>query len=180
MAGYSVGYNQDPGFLELTGAFKDSISEVYFPAAYSLMGSGRALVQKKGYVAEIRKLIKRCSLLGIRSNILLNATCEGKSSGEKGHADRIISGLKKLKSIGLTSVTVTNPAHIRRIKDEVGELEIHSSVNCYVKTVEHAEYLKELGVDVLTIDRDINRDIPLIKDIKEMRSEEHTSELQSH
>jgi hypothetical protein len=40
-------------------------------------------------------------------------------------------------------------------------------VNCYLKTYEQAIFFKDLGFDVLTIDRDINRDLELIKKIKD-------------
>jgi len=69
--------------------------------------------------------------------------------------------------MGLGSIVVTNPYYIKRIKREIKDIRIESSVNCYLKTVEHALYLKDLGIDVLTIDRDINRNIALIKEIKD-------------
>jgi tetratricopeptide (TPR) repeat protein len=97
---------------------------------------------------------------------LLNATCEGKSGLEKKSFSRIIKYIQKLKSVGLKSVVVTNPIYISEIKEQIKEIEVESSVNCYVKTLEQALYLKDLGADILTIDRDINRDIPLIEKIK--------------
>lgn len=163
---YSIGYNNDPFFLELAKEFKDYVSELYFPVPKQIMGTGRAISQSKGYNLEIKKIIKLCTESGIESNLLLNPTCEGKNTGNKNHADKLIIYLKTLSKMGLSSVTVANPIHISRIKNEVPNLLIHSSVNNFVKTVEHAMYLKELGVDVITIDRDINRDIGLIKEIK--------------
>jgi hypothetical protein len=35
-----------------------------------------------------------------------------------------------------------------------------------LKTVEQALYFKKIGIDILTIDRDINRDLKLIEQIK--------------
>lgn len=164
---YAIGYNHDPFFLEVVKEFSSNISELYFPAPKKIIGSGRAISQKKDYEKEIISIINICKNNDIESNILLNPTCEGKNTGEKDHADNIISYLKELHSIGLDSVTVANPIHIMRIKKEIPDLKIHNSVNNFVKNTEHAIYLKDLGVDVITIDRDINRDIDLIKDIKE-------------
>lgn len=166
MIKFSLGYNQDTKFLELIDIFNEYIFEIYFPAPVSLMGSGRALTQNKNYPEEIKKLISICNKHSIESNILLNATCEGKNTGQKKQSDKIIEYLKKLSYLGLTSVTITNPIYVRIIKSKIPSLKIHSSVNCYVKNVEHAKYLKYLGVDVITIDRDINRDLKLIKEIK--------------
>jgi collagenase-like PrtC family protease len=52
---------------------------------------------------------------------------------------------------------------MRMIKSRIPGLEIQASVNCYIKTVEQAEYFSDC--DVITTDRDINRDIGLIKEI---------------
>jgi collagenase-like PrtC family protease len=145
---------------------KGYVNEIYFQVPKKIMGSGRVIFEEKDYEDRIKKIIIACKKSRISSNLLLNATCEGEDNGSKRYADSIISYLKKLKKTGLDSVSVTNPIHIQRIKKEVPNLVIHSSVNCYVKNSEHAKYLKYLGVDVITIDRDINRDIKLIRKIK--------------
>lgn len=64
------------------------------------------------------------------------------------------------------SIKVTNMLLYKFLRKKFPNKKIYSSVNCRVKTVEHAIYLKELWVDVITIDRDINRNIELIKKIK--------------
>jgi len=153
--------------LNFLDVYKNNIEALYFPIPSQYLGSGRDIPQKSTYPDEIPKLIKKCSSLNIKSQLLLNATCEGKAGLEKNFFSKIISYIQKLKSLGLKSVIVTNPVYIGKIKKRVKGITIESSVNCYVKTVEHALYLKGLGVDVLTIDRDINRNIPLIKEIKD-------------
>lgn len=95
--------------------------------------------------------------MGVKSLMLLNATCDGLADMNK-----VIDYVSKLRN--LDGVVITNPMYIPELKN-LG-LEIQSSVNCYVKTVEQARDLKEMGVDVITIDRDINRDLELIKEIK--------------
>jgi len=162
MVKYSIGYNYDLKLLDLLEIFRDHISGLYFPIPQRFMGSGRALKENADYEKDIPKLIRKCNELGIRSELLLNATCEG----EKDCSDKIINYIKELKEKGLTSVIVTNPIYISKIKEKIN-IEVESSVNCYVKELEHAQFLKQLGADVITIDRDINRNLELIKKIKE-------------
>ena len=143
-----------------------NIEALYFPIPQQYLGSGRGILQPKGYIHQIPKIIQRCNSLNITPQLLLNVTCEGESGLNNKFFDRLVSYIKKLRDLGLGSLVITNPVYIGRIKKEISGIRVESSVNCYAKTIEHAAYLKDLGVDVLTIDRDINRNIPLIKEIK--------------
>jgi len=163
---FSIGYNHDIKLLDLLDIYKEHIEALYFPIPLQYLGSGRNILQPKSYIKEIPEIIERCNSLNITSQLLLNATCEGESGLNGNFFQGLVSYIKKLKDIGLGSVAITNPIYINRIKQEISGIRIESSVNCYVKTVEHALYLKDLDVDVLTVDRDINRNIPLIKEIK--------------
>ena len=163
---FSIGYNHDIRLLGLLDIYKDNVESFYFPIPRQYLGSGRQIVQKNSYANEIPGIIKKCDSLGIRSQLLLNATCEGEAWQEKEAFREILCYIVKLKDLGLKSLVVTNPVYIPKIKEQIKGIEVESSVNCYVKTVEQAVYFKDLGVDVLTIDRDINRDIPLIRKIK--------------
>ncbi|MDP8216451.1 MAG: tetratricopeptide repeat protein [Candidatus Kaelpia imicola] len=164
---FSIGYNHDIKLLSLLDVYEDNIEAFYFPIPRQYLGSGRHITQKSNYVNEIPKIIKKCNSLNIKSQLLLNATCAGELGLEKKFFLKIINYIQKLKDLGLKSVIVTNSVYISGIKEQIKGIEIESSINCYVKTVEHALYLKDLGVDILTVDRDINRDIPLIKEIKD-------------
>lgn len=163
---FSIGYNQDTKLLDLLDVYKDNIEALYFPIPERYLGTGRHIPQPKDYLNQVPKIITKCNSLNITSQLLLNATCEGKHGLSKSFFNKLISYIKKLKDTGLKSVVVVNPVYISKIKKEVSDIVIESSVNCYVKTVEQAVYLKDLGVDILCIDRDINRNIALIKEIK--------------
>jgi hypothetical protein len=164
---FSIGYNFDTKALDILDAYKNNIESFYFPIPGEYLGSGRSIKETGSYSAQIPRIIRKCGSLKINSQLLLNATCEGKDGASKAHFERVLNFIKRLKDKGLNSVVITNPVYIGMIKKRIKGLRIESSVNCYVRTVEHALYLKDLGVDVLTIDRDINRDIPLIRRIKE-------------
>ncbi|MFH1504497.1 MAG: hypothetical protein ABIH08_03810 [Candidatus Omnitrophota bacterium] len=163
---FSIGYNYDIKMLDLIGAYKDNIEAFYFPIPQLYLGSGRDQQEPKSYTRQIPKIIRKCNTLNIRPQLLLNATCEGVIGLSGTFFNNILDYVKRLRDKGLSSVVVTNPIYISKIKKEISGIIIESSVNCYMKTVEHALYLKDLGVDVLTIDRDINRSINLIKEIK--------------
>ena len=163
---FSIGYNYDIKLLSLLEAYRDNIEALYFPMPSQYLGSGRFITQKGSYAKEIPRLIKKCEELNIKSQLLLNATCEGKIGLENDNFTKIIDYIQRLKNLGLKSLVITNPVYISEIKKRVQPIIIESSVNCYVKNVEQALYLKNLGVDILTIDRDINRNIPLIREIR--------------
>jgi collagenase-like PrtC family protease len=164
MQKYSIGYNHDPVMIKLIEAAKDHLSGFYFPMPSEFMGSGRALKQGSNYEEEIDEIIKTCNKCSVKSELLINPSCEGSKACTKEQIGKVISYVKELYSKGLKSVIITNPVYIPKLK-KLG-IEIQSSVNCYVKTVEHALFLKDMGADVITIDRDINRDLGLIKEIK--------------
>ena len=163
---FSIGYNFDIKTLDLLEKYQSYIEALYFPIPSAYLGSGRGHLQPESYARQIPLIIKKCKSLNIKSQILLNPLYEGKAGLSRHFFNKIIRYLKKLQDSGLSSVVVVNPVYISRIRKELPDIIIESSVNCFVRTVEHALYLKGLGVDIITIDRDINRNIPLIKDIK--------------
>jgi hypothetical protein len=164
---FSIGYNFDIALLDLLTTYRGHIEALYFPIPDKYLGSGRDSYQPSSYPDDIHKLIDVCNSLNIRTQLLINATCGGKKGLEKKFFSKLLNYTKQLQNAGLTSVVTTNMIYVEEFKDEIPGIEVESSVNCYVKTVEHALYLKDLGVDILTIDRDINRNIALIKQIKD-------------
>ena len=76
---FSIGYNYDFKLFDLLEGYKDNIETIYFPLPERYIGSGRALGESKYYLNQIPEIIKRCSSLGINSQILLNATCGDRS-----------------------------------------------------------------------------------------------------
>lgn len=164
---FSIWYNEQDSFFELLEKYKDNISTVYFAAPTELIPSWRPIIQDNDYENQIYKLITICNKLGIKTILTLNATTEWKNTWDKQHMLNIISYIKKLKNIWLNSISLTNLLYVKFIKKAIEWIEVYSSVNCYVKTLEQAVYLKKLWIDIITIDRDINRNTSLIKQIKE-------------
>jgi len=166
MTKFSIGYNYDLKIFDLLANYRNNIEALYFPMPQARMGSGRVIPEPTSYPGQIPSIIKKCNDLNISSQLLLNATYEGCEGLTERFWAHLEDYLKSLRDRGLTSVVVTNPIYISKIKKKITGLKIESSVNCFLRTVEHALYLRDLGADVLTIDRDINRNIPLIGKIK--------------
>lgn len=164
---FSLGYNHDIGMLALLERYRAHIEALYFPPPRRFIGSGRHFDQDNRYETQIPELIAACKKLGIRSQLLLNATCEGREGLAKNFFSPLVTYVKSLHDQGLISIVVTNPLYIEQFKKYIPGLVVEASVNCYMRTPEHAVYLKNLGADILTIDRDINRDLSLIRKIKE-------------
>lgn len=164
---FSIWYNQTAEFPELIDKYKDNISSIYFALPLKFWTSWRHLVQEKNYEKNIFELIQKCKKYWIETILVVNATCEWENTWDKEYLKKIIKYLKKLLKLWLKSISLTNLLYVKFIKKSIPELIIYSSVNCYVKTLEHAMFLKKIWVDIITIDRDINRDLPLIKKIKE-------------
>lgn len=163
---FSIWYNEQESFFPLLEKYKNNISTVYFGAPDNIWPSGRSIIQDEDYENQILKLIFKCREYWIWTILTFNATTEWIKTGDKDHMLNLISYIKRLKKHWLESVSLTNLLYVKFIKKAVPNIKIYSSVNCYLKTVEQALYFKKLWIDILTIDRDINRDLNLIKEIK--------------
>lgn len=163
---FSIWYNEQKSFFPLLEKYKNNISTVYFAAPDNIWPSGRSIIQDEDYENQILKLIYKCIEYWIWTILTFNATTEWIKTGDKDHMLNLISYIKRLKEHWLESVSLTNLLYVRFIKKAVPGIKIYSSVNCYLKTVEQALYFKKIWIDILTIDRDINRDLKLIKEIK--------------
>lgn len=161
---FSVGYNQDIQMLGLLAIFREHIKDVYFPLPKSILGSGRVVEQASNYDFEISQIIKFCKENKIDPVLAINPTCEGEMTGTDASEKRIIKFLEA--NAGIKGVILTNPLHARPIKQKFPKMRIIASVNCFIKNIESAQYYKKLGFDEITVDRDINRNIQLIKEIK--------------
>jgi len=167
---FSIGYNQQGDFVDkVLIPFKNNISEVYFPISNKLATSGRVKEQGLDYNEEIKNLISKCEELNIGTNLLLNSLVESELAYQdrQKYFDDLNEEIKILYNLGLKSITVTNPVYIVPIKNKFSDIKIQTSINSFIDSIEKAEYFKNLGADILILDRDVNFDLKLIKKIKE-------------
>ncbi len=165
----SIPYNYDLNLVyEIAKRRPKNIDELYLPADQSVVGSGRPHKQPNDYDKQVPVIIDLMHKHGIKVNMLINGQCEGLAFYEERNLKRLLEYIRFFRNeFGLDSITVIDAIHLEDIKNYIPDIELHSAVNLMVNTVQKARYLKALGADVITIDKDINKDIGMIKKIKE-------------
>ncbi len=172
---FSIPYNNDPqtlaevfGRKELHG---NRIREVYLSGPQEFSGSGRIAPELdfSGFSQVVEKIHKE----GIRVNLLLNSICEGSDWYSSGVLKSTMDYLKRVhEEHGVEAVTIANPLYIREIKRRFPDLEICASVLGDIDCVQKAVIFAKAGADVITPDVNINRDLALLKRIKDATNRE--------
>ncbi|MCX7704874.1 MAG: U32 family peptidase [bacterium] len=170
---FSVGYQlieEGKFFSEIVNDFKYSIDEVYF--AWLNLPSGRAPIENKaGYInweaqKQMEYELKEIKKLGIKLNLLLNASCWGSLSLSVNLANTIISTIDYLENlIGIDSITAFSPAVAYVVRKNFPEMEIRASVNMRIGTVSAMEQVSEL-FDGFVMQREYNRNLEKITELK--------------
>jgi hypothetical protein len=170
---FSIWYNEELDFLSLIKKYKDNISTVYFPLFYKIIWSWRTIIGRtkdiKDYYKKVIPLITLCKNYWIDTDLILNSSCDWINTWNIDYWKRIITYIKPLKKSWLTTITLANLWYIENIREEFPDIKICNSLNVdWVDSVERALNLKNMWVDILTLETSINYDISLIKKIKEM------------
>ncbi len=169
---FSIWYNEEYDFLNIIKKYKDNISTVYFSMFYKIAGSWRTILNRTNnineYYNKIIPLIVLCKKYWIETDLILNSSCEWINTFNNVYRKNLINHIKILKKYGLSTITLTNLWYIDMIREEFSDINICNSLNLWgVSKVEEAINLKNLWVDILTINSNINYNLPLIKKIKE-------------
>jgi collagenase-like PrtC family protease len=167
---FSVPYNNNPETLaeifRLKSHNNHRIREVYLSGPQEYSGSGRITTELdfRGFA----EVVERIHGEGIRANLLLNSICEG---GDWYSMPVLKSTMEYLQRVhgelGVESVTIANPLYIREIHKRFPNLEICASVLGDIDCVQKAIVFRKAGADIITPDVDINRDLALLKRIKD-------------
>ena len=167
---FSVPYNNDPETLteilkrkEING---NRIKEIYLSGPQEFAGSGR--ISPALEFSDFAEAVLRIHREGIRVNLLLNSICEGGNW----YAPDVLNGtmqyLKRaFEEYGVESVTIANPLYIREVRRRFPQVEICASVLGDIDCVSKAVLYKKAGADVITPDVNINRNLKLLKKIRE-------------
>jgi hypothetical protein len=169
---FSIWYNEELDFLNLVKKYRNNISTVYFPMFYWVIWSWRVITDRtksiKEYYFKIIPLIVLCKKYWIESDLILNSACDWKNTCNNIFRQNIINHIKPLKKYWLSTITLTNLWYIDYFKKEFPDINICNSLNLgWISNLEDAQNLKNLWVDILTIDPSVNYNIFLIKKIKE-------------
>jgi collagenase-like PrtC family protease len=167
---FSVPYNNNPDTLTEIFRLKshngNRIREVYMSGPQEYAGSGRISAELD--FREFAIVADRIHKEGLRVNLLLNSICEG---GDWYSTDVLKSTMNYLQraheELGVESITIANPLYIREARRRFPNLEICASVLGDIDCVEKAVIFRKAGADVITPDVDINRNLALLKRIKD-------------
>lgn len=167
---FSVPYNDDPSVLaelfKLKEAGGNTIREVYLAGPQEYSGTGRItdeITQEK-----FIELLDQIHAQKLRANLVFNSTCEGRDWYAEQSVNKKIDYLKELhQQHGLEAVTVANPIHIKTIRNALPDIEICASVLSDIDCLQRAVIFTRAGANVITPDVNINRDLELLKHIKD-------------
>ncbi|HOK80638.1 MAG TPA: hypothetical protein PK303_07745 [bacterium] len=170
---FSAGYQlleQDRLFLDIVRKYKHKIDEVYFP--WLNIPSGRGpIAERTGYVnweaqKQIEYEIKQIKKLGIKLNLLLNASCWGGFSLSTNLSNMVLSIVEYLSGeIGIDSITAFSPLVAYTIKKNFPEIEIRASVNMKISSITAMEQLSDI-FDSFMMQKEFNRNFEKIQTLK--------------
>ncbi len=172
---FSVPYNNDPETLDGIFRFKEHngnhIREIYLSGPQEYAGSGRIAPEMDfGAFADVANRIHREN---IRVNLLLNSICEGSDWYSAPVLKSTMDYLKRVhEEHGVEAITIANPLYIREVRRRFPKMEICASVLSDIDCGQKAVIFKKAGADVITPDVDINRNLLLLKRIKEATQSE--------
>lgn len=169
---YMVGYQllSDTSWTKAIIKHKEHIYEVYF--SWGDIPNGRSIFSAnsdfQAFEAQSRLLsdLKRFSAVNIAQNLLLNANCYGQNSQSRHFFEKIGEAIDYLSlNCSLRSVTTTSPLIAKFIKNNFSELELRSSVNMEIGTIQGMDYLREY-FDAYYMQRELNRNLSEIVKLK--------------
>jgi collagenase-like PrtC family protease len=167
---FSIPYNNDPESLREIFRLKEHqgnrIREIYLSGPQEFSGSGRIAPELN--FDEFAGVVHSIHAQGIRVNLLLNSICEGSDWYSPGVLHSTMEYLRRAhQDHGVEAVTIANPLYIREVRKRFPQIEISASVLSDIDCVQKAVVFRKAGADVITPHVDINRDLALLKRIKE-------------
>ena len=162
--GYSItGEGQMP-FPDIVSKYRDAIGEVYF--SFPGVAGGRSpLGMESGYtdfsaLEILTEEISSIAKMGVKTDLLFNALCNGDDAMSLAHERQVISVLEYLaeKDCAPQIVTTASPVTAEIVHRYDPNIEVRASVNMRISTVKGVQYLEHL-FDSFCVFRDINRDL---------------------
>jgi len=167
---FSAPYNNDPASLEDLFKLKkyhgNEISEIYLSGPQEYSGSGRITreISRDEFFSSIDSIHQH----GIRANLVINTTCGGREWYSKASLGSLFKFIQEVQDKhNLKALTVANPIIMAEIRNAFPEIEISASVLGDIDSVEKAEVFREAGASVITPDVNINRNLDMLKKIKD-------------
>ena len=167
---FSVPYNDCPEILPELFRLKERgnnrIREIYLSGPQEYFGSGRITPIIK--FDEFAEIVDKIHKVGIRVNLLLNSTCEGIDWYSSEVVKSTMEYLSRVhEELGVEAITIANPLYVREVRNRFPDIEICASVLGDIDCVQRAIIYSKFGANVITPDVNINRDLKLLKQIKD-------------
>jgi len=167
---FSIPYNNDPESLEEIFRLKEHngnrIREIYLSGPQEFSGAGRIAPELS--FDEFAGVVRSIHDHGIRVNLLLNSICEGSDWYSPGVLNSTMEYLRRAhEEHRVEAVTIANPLYVREVRRRFPQIEITVSVLGDIDCVQKAVIFRKAGADVITPYVDINRDLTLLKKIRE-------------
>ena len=167
---FSVPFNCDPDMLSdvfhLVRSSKNKVREIYLAGPREYSGSGRET--NKLDTSQFISIVDQIHREGIRVNLVLNPTCEGVEWYRPAVVEKKMEYLRQMhEDHGVEAVTLANPIYIMAIRNLFPNIEICASVLSDIDSVQKAVFYSKAGADVISPDVNINRNLNLLKEIKE-------------
>jgi collagenase-like PrtC family protease len=167
---FSIPYNNDPESLNEIFRLKEHhgnrIREIYLSGPQEFSGAGRIAPELS--FDEFARVVHSIHGQGIRVNLLLNSICEGSDWYSPGVLNSTMEYLRRAhQELGVEAVTIANPLYIREVRRRFPHIEITVSVLADIDCVQKAVIFRKAGADVITPHVDINRNLALLKKIRE-------------
>jgi hypothetical protein len=171
MMGFSVGYRVLSGepdyFCDIVRDYGPSIREVYF--AWPGEPSGRAPVDPEA-LEQLRWELGEIRGIGVRLNLLLNASCYGEHTLSAAFEDHVVALVGELVgNVGLDAVTTMSPVVAGAIRKRYPSIDVRASVNMRLGTVRAMRYVARY-YDSYCMQREYNRDPERIAELREWAS----------
>lgn len=168
---FAVGYQQPESgepFSAVVSDYLGSVSEVYFPwpgmaTGRSELGVSRGAVDW-GAQEELLSSLRAIRGMGVRLDILFNATCYGDEAIGASLSNRVCSILDYLGGLGLLPevATTASPFIATVVRRHFPEVELRASVNMRLDSTLAMEYLGDL-FDSFYLRRDLQRDLSQVE-----------------
>lgn len=143
------------------------IGAVYGAFQTSVVGSARpSKYLPKSNPELLRDHVQLAHELGLEFLYLMNASCLGNLEYSSRGRKEIFNLLDLIHDMGVDSLVVTIPYVMELIQQRYPDWPLVASSLCYISSVHEALKFQRLGVKRLILDPDINRNFPLLRDIR--------------
>jgi collagenase-like PrtC family protease len=160
--GFSVPTNWTDELID--GIADLPVVELYGSLPETATGGGRAAkVLPRLTERQAARHIHRVHEQGVAFNYLVNGTCFANRETEPAFRRELFDHLQWVSSLGVESITLSNPFLLDFAKTHFPSLKVRLSVFSLVASVESAVQYREAGVDAITLTHTVNRDFAFLE-----------------